>query len=158
MTGGQDEERSNDREQTSDGWNDPSVAYFHRNFETVKHLTTLSAGSIVLIGTFLQDIFPKGPGGELAVGAFTKWLIAGSFILFGASLIAASFFMYLFTGGDVLFPLKVDRQEMAREFPDDVLSHYDVDMRMTLYKLKRLVEAGERTRTWVRWAFFLPFI
>jgi hypothetical protein len=31
---------------------------FKLGFEAVKHLTTLSAGSLVLIATFLKDIFP----------------------------------------------------------------------------------------------------
>jgi hypothetical protein len=72
MTGDQHNESPEELEQQFRDFNEWRGAAFNRNFETVKHLTTLSAGSVVLIGTFLQDIFPKTKGGELAVGLFTK--------------------------------------------------------------------------------------
>ena len=60
--------------------------------ESSKQLTTLNAGSIVIIGTFLKDIFPSQQG-TLIVGPFLKVLIALSFVCFGVSLVAASFAM-----------------------------------------------------------------
>jgi hypothetical protein len=65
-------------------------------FEDFKHLTTLNAGSIVLIGTFLQGIFPS-ENGTLTVGLGIKLLIALSFFCFGASLALASLVMYQYT-------------------------------------------------------------
>src|SRR5215211_9050759 len=40
-------------------------------FEIFKHLTTLNAGSIVLIGTFLGDIFPHDKHGNLTIDQLT---------------------------------------------------------------------------------------
>src|SRR5215211_1743744 len=65
-------------------------------FEASKQLTTLNAGSIVVIGTFLRDIFPTEQG-TLAVGPFIKGLIAASFVCFGVSLILATFIMLYFS-------------------------------------------------------------
>jgi hypothetical protein len=62
-------------------------------FEAVKHLTTLNAGSIVIIGSFLSDIFPR-KGGILAVGLGIKILIAAAFLLFGLSLMLSVYAMY----------------------------------------------------------------
>jgi hypothetical protein len=39
-----------------------------QGFELAKHLTTLNAGSIVLIATFLKDIFPN-ENGVLGIGS-----------------------------------------------------------------------------------------
>jgi hypothetical protein len=64
-------------------------------FDTAKQLTTLNAGSIVLIGTFLKDIFPS-KNGVLDVGPETRLLIAVSFISFGVSLILGTYAMYLY--------------------------------------------------------------
>jgi hypothetical protein len=61
-------------------------------FESVKQLTTLNAGSIVVIGTFLKDIFPS-KNGSLAVGAGMKLLITLAFISFGLSLLVSSYAM-----------------------------------------------------------------
>ncbi len=57
-------------------------------FEAVKHLTTLSAGSFVLIATFLKDIFPK----ELARG--DKILVGSAFLCFAVSLVFSAFSMW----------------------------------------------------------------
>ena len=66
-------------------------------FETAKHLTTLDAGSIVLIGTFLKDIFPKDKNSSaLAISDSAQFLVASSFVAFGVSLLTASFFLFLF--------------------------------------------------------------
>jgi hypothetical protein len=65
-------------------------------FEIFKHLTTLNAGSIVLIGTFLGDIFPHDKHGNLTIDQLTTGLIAASFLLFGVSLVASTFSMYQF--------------------------------------------------------------
>ena len=66
-------------------------------FETAKHLTTLTAGSIVLIGTFLKDIFPRDPQTDtLSLSDFSTMLVGAAFILFAFSLLTASYFMILF--------------------------------------------------------------
>jgi hypothetical protein len=57
-------------------------------FESVKQFTTLSAGSMVLIGTFLKDIFPK-------LGEFPFWIklaIACALLSFVLSLLWATSF------------------------------------------------------------------
>jgi hypothetical protein len=63
--------------------------------EASKHLTTLNAGSVVVIGTFLSNIFPTEQG-TLAVGPLIKGLIASSFVCFGVSLILATLIMIFF--------------------------------------------------------------
>ena len=60
--------------------------------EVYKQIITLGAGSIVLIGTFLKNIFPTASG-TLDVGWFIKLCIAAAFVLFGLSLIVAAGFM-----------------------------------------------------------------
>jgi|SRR5215208_2343378 hypothetical protein len=60
--------------------------------EVVKHITTLNAGSIVVIGTFLKDIFP------IAMGTGLKLLIAAAFLLFGLSLALSAGGMYALSG------------------------------------------------------------
>jgi hypothetical protein len=64
--------------------------------ESSKQLTTLNAGAIVIIGTFLQDIFPS-KGGALVPDPLLKVLIALSFVCFGVSLVMASFVMVYFS-------------------------------------------------------------
>jgi hypothetical protein len=66
-------------------------------FETTKQLTTLSAGSIVVIGTFLSNIFPTDKHGILAVPGSIKLLIAAAFVGFGATLISATFMMFRYS-------------------------------------------------------------
>jgi hypothetical protein len=56
-------------------------------FEAIKQLTTLNAGSIVVIGTFLSNIFPTDKQGALTVPLYIKVLIGAAFVWFGASLI-----------------------------------------------------------------------
>jgi hypothetical protein len=65
-------------------------------FESVKQLTTLNAGSIVIIGTFLKDIFPN-PKGALDVSRTTEWLITGAFICFGLSLALSAILMHIYS-------------------------------------------------------------
>jgi hypothetical protein len=48
-------------------------------FETTKQLTTLNAGSIVVIGAFLGAIFPTDKQGTLTVPLYIKLLIGGAF-------------------------------------------------------------------------------
>jgi hypothetical protein len=57
-----------------------------------KHLTTLSAGSLVLIATFLKDIFPRD-NGLLDVCFGLKLLIGASFAFLGISLISSVVFI-----------------------------------------------------------------
>jgi hypothetical protein len=67
-----------------------------QSFEVIKQLATLSAGSIVLLATFLKGIFPKDAAGALAVSLGSKWLIATSFVLIGASLLACGIYLYAY--------------------------------------------------------------
>ena len=67
--------------------------YFKLSHDTQKHLTTLTAGSIVLISTFLKDIFPKGKNGILLIGMPIIVLIAVSFFCFGCSLLGATWLL-----------------------------------------------------------------
>jgi hypothetical protein len=69
------------------------LEYFKLSHDSQKHLTTLTAGSIVLISTFLKDIFPKTKNGTLLIGMPIKVLIAVSFICFGCSLLAATWLL-----------------------------------------------------------------
>jgi hypothetical protein len=62
-------------------------------FEATRQLITLNAGSIVVIGTFLSDIFPS-KNGKLEVGAGMKLLIALAFLGFGVSLIVSTLAMF----------------------------------------------------------------
>jgi len=63
-------------------------------FETTKQLTILSSGSIVVIGTFLSNIFPTDKHGILAIPNGIKLLIATAFVGFGGSLISATITMF----------------------------------------------------------------
>jgi hypothetical protein len=65
-------------------------------FEIFKHLTTLNAGSIVLIATFLGDIFPNDRQGNLTVDEAITDRIAAAFVLLGLSLLASTYSMYQF--------------------------------------------------------------
>ena len=67
---------------------------FKQGFEGVKHLTTLNAGSFVLIATFLKDIFPKQKDGGLAVDPFDQILIGLSFLFFALSLAFSAFSLW----------------------------------------------------------------
>ena len=64
-----------------------SPAFAERGFESIKHMTTLSAGSVVLIATFMNDIFPR------EMTPITKGLIAASFLSFGLALIYSVFYI-----------------------------------------------------------------
>ncbi len=63
-------------------------------FETFKQLTTLSAGSIVVIGTFLSNIFPTDSQGTLTVPLYIKLLLGAAFLAFGAALIYSTTAMF----------------------------------------------------------------
>ena len=65
----------------------------HRDIDADKHLTTLAAGSIVIIGTFIKDIFPN-ENGTLTVGLGIKILIAAAFVFFGIALVFAVLGMF----------------------------------------------------------------
>ena len=64
-------------------------------FESTKQLTTLNAGSIVVIGTFLSNIFPTDSQGALTVPLYIKLFVGAAFVGFGASLIFSTLEMYL---------------------------------------------------------------
>jgi hypothetical protein len=61
--------------------------------ETIKQLTTLNAGSIVVIGTFLSNIFPSDKQGTLTVPCYIKIFIGLAFVGFGGSLVLSTAIM-----------------------------------------------------------------
>jgi hypothetical protein len=65
---------------------------FKLAFESVKHLTTLSAGSLALFATFLDRIFPPAMDNEV------KGLISISFATFILSLVLSAFSMWRIAG------------------------------------------------------------
>jgi hypothetical protein len=65
-------------------------------FEAMKQLTTLNAGSIVVIGTFLSNIFPTDNQGTLTVPLYVKILIGLAFVGFGVSLFFSALTMHLY--------------------------------------------------------------
>jgi uncharacterized membrane protein YfcA len=79
-------------------------------FEWMKQLTALSAGSIVVIGTFLSNIFPTDKQGTLTIPLGIKLLIGAAFVGFGVSLIVSAIAMDTYRAILVLF-LRGDRQE-----------------------------------------------
>jgi hypothetical protein len=91
---------SKHEQQQSDRWAEATLRAQSRWEETklitdgLKHLTTLAAGAIVLLATFLKDIFPK-KNGALAVSGDLKMLIAMSFVLLGLSLLSSIFYIVL---------------------------------------------------------------
>jgi thioredoxin-dependent peroxiredoxin len=83
----QDSSLPTDKAQASDPAADGAATSITLGFEAVKQLTTLAAGSTVLIATFLKDIFPK----LAEQGNMLKWTVSGAFLFFGASLVAATY-------------------------------------------------------------------
>jgi len=79
-------------------------------FEWMKQLTTLSAGSIVVIGTFLSNIFPTDKQGTLTIPLGIKLLIGAAFVGFGVSLIVSAIAMNTYRAILELF-LRGDRPE-----------------------------------------------
>jgi hypothetical protein len=75
---------------------DAQLEYFKQAHDTQKHMGTLSAGAIVIIGTFLKDIFPKTPAGVLDVSLPTKLLIAAAFLCFGICLAASVYLLRIY--------------------------------------------------------------
>jgi hypothetical protein len=94
--------------------------FYKQGFEAVKQLTTLSAGAIVLIGTFIQNIFPSNlQTGELTTGPSIKWLIASSFVFLGLSLMTSALSMFVYAGGRRFLPLtKFMSPDVVREIGD----------------------------------------
>ena len=67
-------------------------------FESAKQLTTVSSGSIVLIGTFSKSILPTTPSGQLALTPpELKYLLVVSFVLLGLSTILAAYATFFHT-------------------------------------------------------------
>jgi hypothetical protein len=83
-------------------------------FEWMKQLTTLSAGSIVVIGTFLSNIFPTDEQGALTVPWYTKVLIGAAFVGFGVSLIVSAKAMDTYRG--------ILERFLRRERPEEIYS------------------------------------
>jgi DNA-binding transcriptional MocR family regulator len=67
-------------------------------FDSVKQLTTLSSGSIVLIGTFSKSILPTSGSGQLILHpSWLKYLLLVSFVLLGASTLLGAYATFLHT-------------------------------------------------------------
>jgi hypothetical protein len=58
------------------------------SFEAVKHMSTITAGSFVVIATFLRDIFPH------ALSPMLKLLTAATFVCFGLALISSAWALW----------------------------------------------------------------
>ena len=65
-------------------------------FDSVKQLTTLSSGSIVLIGAFSKSILPTSESGQLSLNPpGLKYLLVLSFISLGASTLLGAYATFL---------------------------------------------------------------
>ncbi len=84
------------QERTTDGHRELIAQRARLGFEHARHLSTLSAASILLISGFLRIIFPRPLEGGLWISVGSKVLIAGSFVLFGLSLLLSALAMYAF--------------------------------------------------------------
>ena len=69
--------------------NEDTVRQGEAHFEVGKHITTLSAGATVLIGTFMKDIFPKTETGSLNLSNSAKLMLFVSIAALTASTIFA---------------------------------------------------------------------
>ena len=69
--------------------NEDAVRQGDAHFEVGKHITTLSAGATVLIGTFMKDIFPKTETGSLNLSNSAKLMLFISIAALTASTIFA---------------------------------------------------------------------
>ena len=69
--------------------NEDPVRQGEAHFEVGKHITTLSAGATVLIGTFMKDIFPKTETGSLNLSNSAKLMLFVSIAALTASTIFA---------------------------------------------------------------------
>jgi hypothetical protein len=87
-------------------------------FEAIKQLITLNAGSILIIGTFLSDIFPTNADGTLAGPRYMAYLVGAAFVNFGLSLIVAVLAMFVYQSALVLY---VEEEESFYE--NHVLRH-----------------------------------
>ncbi len=72
------------------------LEYFKQAHDTQKHMDTLSAAAIVLIGTFLRDIFPETSAGVLDVVLPVKLLIAAAFVCFGICLAVSVYLLRIY--------------------------------------------------------------
>jgi hypothetical protein len=106
--------------------------------DSQKHLTTLSAGSIVLIATFLSDIFPKAEG-VLLIESDVKWLVAISFGMFAISIALSSWLL-------IHLPIVVER-----------IGDIDINIPMNQYKKRVLTQLkySFQLRYWTFVAFLL---
>jgi len=67
-------------------------------FESAKQLTTVSSGSIVLIGTFSKSILPTSESGQLTLTPpELKYLLVVSFVLLGLSTVLSAYATFLHT-------------------------------------------------------------
>jgi hypothetical protein len=69
--------------------NEDTIRQGDAHFEVGKHITTLSAGATVLIGTFMKDIFPKTETGSLNLSNSAKLMLFVSIAALTASTIFA---------------------------------------------------------------------
>lgn len=63
-------------------------------FDTNKHITTLSAGSTLLLVTFMKDLLPTDAQGHLAVGRLELFFVVCSLACFGFVICLAAYTMH----------------------------------------------------------------
>jgi hypothetical protein len=63
-------------------------------FDSNKHITTLSAGSTLLLVTFMKDLLPTDAQGNLAVGRLEVFFIVCSLACFGLVICLAAYTMH----------------------------------------------------------------
>jgi hypothetical protein len=80
-----------------------------RYVDVLKHMTTLGAGAVVLISTFMSDIFPKDKDGTLALTGFEKALLGLSMLCFGLTVFCAVTVLFSFVFRYVLEVVLPDR-------------------------------------------------
>jgi hypothetical protein len=138
-----------------------------RGFETVKQLTTLAAGSVVVLATFLGDIFPKTRRGVLIIGGDTKVFISVAFLCLVVSLVTSCYFMYQFASAMNrpydLTPLTREQWDELQQLEERYYEAEEKGIRFSgdwdQVRRERLLNlALEKTQTNVRRSYQLPFL
>jgi hypothetical protein len=66
-----------------------------RFIDVNKHMTTLGAGAVVLMATFMKDIFPKADDGSLSLPTAMSYMLGFSLLSFGLTVfVSVSLLLY----------------------------------------------------------------